>query len=151
MTRQRCLPDSGSLVCTHQPIRTEGLVYRLFDEVERDVAAIRLPRWGRVGPAEGVVPWLVFDDVGVAVRPIRRYLTDFSAQDNSAHSVRSYALELLRWWRWLRVLNVQWDKATPAEGRDLVLWMKQATKPRNSARTTSQATAGTVNPITRKR
>jgi len=26
--------------------------------VERDLASIRLPRWGRVVAAEGVVPWL---------------------------------------------------------------------------------------------
>jgi hypothetical protein len=30
-------------------------------EFERDLDSIRLPRWGRVVPAEGVVPWLVVD------------------------------------------------------------------------------------------
>jgi integrase/recombinase XerD len=61
------------------------------------------------------------------------------------------------WWsaltvcRWSRSVGVDWDKATPAEVRDLVLWLKQATKPRAAARTTSAATAGRVNPVTRKR
>ncbi|KAA2265406.1 hypothetical protein F0L68_04625 [Solihabitans fulvus] len=66
-------------------------------------------------------------------------------------SVRSYAYDLLRWWRWLQVVGVEWDKATPAEVRDLVLWLKQATKLRATARTTLAATAGRVNPVARKR
>ncbi|MEU5002302.1 site-specific integrase [Streptomyces sp. NPDC021622] len=86
----------------------------------------------------------------VTVEPVRRYLRDFVAR-NRPGSVRSYAYALLRWWRWLRVVQVEWDRATSAEVRDLVLWLKQATKPRTSPRTTSAATAGMVNPITRKR
>ena len=46
---------------------------------------------------------------------------------------------------------MEWDKATPAEARDLVLWLKQAAKHRQSARTVSAVTAGTINPVTRKR
>ena len=123
----------------------------MFDEVERDIAAICLPSWGRVGRTSCVVPWLVYDDAGFAIEPIKRYLTDFMAEANSPASARSYALDLLRWWRWLRATDVQWDKATPAEGRDLVLWLMQATKPVRSSRTGSKATAGMVNPITGKR
>ncbi|WP_231508761.1 tyrosine-type recombinase/integrase [Nocardia carnea] len=118
--------------------------------VERDLAAIRLPRWGRVEPAEGVVPWLVVDDNGDPVRPVRIFLMDFVAQANGASSVRSYAYALLRWWRWLHAVGVSWDRVTPAEARDLVLWLKQARKRRNSARTSSLKTAGTLNPITGK-
>jgi integrase len=51
----------------------------------------------------------------------------------------------------LHAVGVEWNKATPAEARDLALWLKQATKPRRSPRTVSAVTAGTVNPITRKR
>ncbi|MGH3687933.1 MAG: tyrosine-type recombinase/integrase [Pseudonocardiaceae bacterium] len=123
----------------------------MFDDVGRDVGSIRLPRWGRVMPAEGAVPWLVVDPDGVPVEPVRRFLVDFVARDNRAGSVRSYAYDLLRWWRWLQAVGVEWDKASPAEVRDLVLWLRQATKPRRAARTVSVATAGQINPITRKR
>ncbi|MFF4507620.1 hypothetical protein [Streptomyces sp. NPDC001401] len=123
---------------------------RSLDEVERDLGSIRLPRWGKVVPSEGVVPWLVVDPDGVPVDPVRRYLRDFVAR-NRPGSVRSYAYALLRWWRWLRVVQVEWDRATSAEVRDLVLWLKQTTKPRISPRTKSVSTAGMVNPITRKR
>ncbi|MGF1427531.1 tyrosine-type recombinase/integrase [Kitasatospora sp. LaBMicrA B282] len=123
---------------------------RSLDEAERDLAAIRLPKWGRVVPAEGVVPWLVVAPDGTPVVPVRRYLHDFVAR-NRPGSVRSYAYALLRWWRWLLVVDVEWSRATSAEVRDLVLWLRQTSKPRNSPRTRSAATAGTVNPITRKR
>lgn len=53
--------------------------------------------WGRVVPAEGVVPCLVVDDDGVPVEPVRRFLVDFVARDTSLASVRSYAYGLLRW------------------------------------------------------
>lgn len=122
----------------------------LFDAVERDLTAIRLPRWGRVVEVKGPVPWLVVDPDGVPVEPVRRFLVDFVARDNRPSSVRSYAYDLLRWWRWLLAVGVEWDKATPAEARDLVLWLKDAEKQRRSPRTRSTATAGTVNPITRK-
>jgi integrase/recombinase XerD len=123
----------------------------VFEDVERDIASIEVPRWGRVVPAAGVVPWLVVGPDGVPVEPVRRFLTDFVAQDNSAGSVRSYAYGLLRWWRWLRAVGVEWDRATPAEVRELVLWLRQAAKPRLAARTMSAASAGGVNPVTRKR
>jgi integrase len=70
-------------------------------------------------------------------------------------SVRSRASrggsDCLRWWRWLRAVDVEWDKATPAEARDLVLWLKQAAKLRQSARTASSAMAGMINPVTCKK
>ena len=91
------------------------------------------------------MPWLVVDPDGVPVEPVYGFLAEFVARDNRAGSVRSYAYALLRWWRWLRAVDVAWDQATPAEVRDLVLWLRQASKPRRSARTASAATAGTVN------
>ncbi|MDI6105571.1 hypothetical protein QLQ12_44020 [Actinoplanes sp. NEAU-A12] len=121
-----------------------------LDAVERDITAIRLPRWGRVAQTEGVVPWLVIDPDGMPVVPVRRFLRDFAAR-NRPGSVRSYAYGLLRWWRWLQAVDVGWDKATSVEVRDLVLWLGQADKLRNAPRTGSAVTAGTINPVTRKR
>ncbi len=77
-------------------------------------------------PAGGVVPWLVVDPAGEPVEPILRFLRDFAARDNRAGSVRSYCYALLRWWRWLKVIEVEWDEVTSAEVRDFVLWLGQA-------------------------
>ncbi len=122
----------------------------MSDGSELDLGSVRLPLWGRVVAAEGVVPWLLVDPGGQPVLPVRTFLRDFAAQGNRPASVRSYVFDLLRWWRWLQVVETDWDKATSAEVREYVLWLAQASKPRNSYRTASMATAGTVNPITRK-
>lgn len=119
-------------------------------DMTSDLASIRLPRWGRVVPSRGVVPWVVVDPDGVPVEPVRQFLRDFVAQGSRPGSVRSYAYDLLRWWRWLQVIEVAWDRVTSAEVRDFVLWLGQAAKTRTSPRTASAATAGTVNPITGK-
>ena len=55
------------------------------------------------------------------VGPIETYLADFIARGNAAASVRSYAYGLLRWWRWLKVVETDWEKATSAEVKDFVL------------------------------
>lgn len=121
-----------------------------FDGIERDVVGICLPCWGSVVATGGVVPWLVIDPDGQPVEPIARFLRDFVARGNRAGSVRSYAFDLLRWWRFLRAVGVEWDQATSIEVRDFVLWLGQAVKLRRAARTVSAATAGAVNPVTRK-
>jgi integrase/recombinase XerD len=118
---------------------------------ERDIAAIVLPRCGRVVEVSGVVPFAVVDDEGQEVAAVTAYLRDFRASGNRDGSVRSYAYDLLRWWRFLRAVGVGWDVATPAEGRDFVLWLMQARKPVAQRRTRSAGTAGTVNPLTRKK
>ena len=121
----------------------------MFDEVERDVGLIVLPDWGAVVPVSSL-GWTVVDPEGEEVEPVRRFLLDFVARGNRIRSVRSYAYDLLRWWRWLVAIDVPWNQATPAEVRDLVLWLQQVKKPIAAHRTLSAATAGQINPITRK-
>lgn len=118
----------------------------------RDIGAIVLPGWGRVVVDDiAAVGWQVVDPDGRVVDPVARFLRDFAARGNRVGSVRSYAYALLRWWRWLQVIDVRWDRATSAEVRDFVLWLGQARKTRRSPRTVTAATAGTINPVTGKR
>lgn len=64
--------------------------------------------------------------------------------------MRGYAFGLLRWWRWLGVVDAGWNRAASVEARDFVLWLWAAEKPRRPARTHSAATARTTNSITGK-
>ncbi|WP_131785654.1 tyrosine-type recombinase/integrase [Protofrankia symbiont of Coriaria ruscifolia] len=121
------------------------------DSDHRVIESIRLPLWGGVVAADGAVPWRLVDGLGEPVEPVEVFLRDFVAQGRSANSVRSYALALLRWWRFLAAVGIAWDRATAAEVRDFVLWLGQATKPVAATRVASRATAGQVNPVTRKR
>ncbi|MEU5092661.1 hypothetical protein [Streptomyces sp. NPDC021356] len=52
---------------------------------------------------------------------------------------------------WLRVVDVEWNRAASAEVRDFVLWPRVTTKPRRAARTRFASAVGTTNhPITKK-
>lgn len=102
----------------------------MLDEADRDISAIRLPKWGRVVPTEGVVPWLLAGDDGVPVEPVRQFLLDFVARGNSSGSVRSCAYVLLRWWRRLLAVEVTWDRATPHPApRRTIFCRNRATSP----------------------
>ena len=124
----------------------------VFDqESKRATETIRLPLWGSAVASEGPAPWLVVDGLDGVVEPVAIFLRDLAARGRSASSVKSYALALLRWWRFLVAIGVTWDRATSAEVRDFVLWLGRAAKPVASRRTASRASAGQVNPVTRKR
>lgn len=59
-----------------------------------------LPRLGSVarGP-DGLLPWLVLDGAGREVEPVSSYLRDRLLGDVSPLTCRSYAYDLLRWFR----------------------------------------------------
>lgn len=52
----------------------------VFDEVERDVRTIQLPRWGRVVDVDDAVPWVVVDENGEVMEPLQRLLLDCVAR-----------------------------------------------------------------------
>ncbi|MEU1813326.1 site-specific integrase [Micromonospora aurantiaca (nom. illeg.)] len=117
---------------------------------QRVVETIRLPLWGGVVPADGATPWLMVDGLGHPVEAVTIFLCDLTARGRSAGTARSYAMALLRWWRFLNAVDVSWERAAPAEVRDLVLWLTYAAKPIAARRTASRPTAGRINPVTRK-
>jgi len=56
-----------------------------------------------------------------------------SASDASYSTLYSYGTALLRWWRFLAAVNVQWNRAGRVEVRDFVLWLRIAPR-QNSSR-----------------
>ena len=71
------------------------------------------------------------------------------ADDASPASLRSYAYELLAWFRFLDAVVVAWDLAGRAEARDFALWLKTVRKPARQRRPGAPA-PGSVNPVTGK-
>lgn len=67
--------------------------------------------------------------------------------DASPLSCRSYAHDLLRWWRLLGLLDVVWDRATVDDVATLVGWLRNA---RNPQRGRTGAEPGSLNPRTGK-
>jgi len=71
----------------------------------------------------------VLDPFGRPVEPTVLYLKELMARDSSPLTPRAYGTDLLRWFRFLWSLGIEWDRATREEARDFMLWMKVADKP----------------------
>ena len=92
---------------------------------------------------------------GEIVGPVSVFLRDLLASGKSESTLRSYSVDLLRWWRFLDAVGVEWDRASRAEARDFSCWIQltakqrlQTSRPR-AARLSSRA-AGAPNPVTGK-
>ncbi len=70
-------------------------------------------------------------------------MRDLALGDASPLTCRSYAHDLLRWWRLLAVLETGWEQATIGEVTVLVGWLRAARNPQR--RRTSDVRPGTVN------
>jgi len=90
----------------------------------RDVAGLAVATVGGVASRDGLPGTVVLDATGEPVEEISDFLCSLLAGGASAGSVRSYAMALLRWWRFLAAIDVPWDRATRVETRDFVLWMR---------------------------
>lgn len=95
----------------------------------RDVSKLVVPRIGAVVVVEAAPFAAVLDAAGQPVEDIADYLRSLLASGASIGTVRSYALALLRWWRFLAAVSVPWERATRLEARDFVLWMRFAARP----------------------
>jgi site-specific recombinase XerD len=97
---------------------------------ERDLVSLVVPRSGALeATANPFGPYRLVDADGVIVAPVMAYLGDLQACGRSAATQRSYAMDLLRWFRFLRAVDVGWDQATRAEARDFCRWIQLAGKP----------------------
>lgn len=112
---------------------------------------LQISRVGRVeeGPGE-FLPWVVFDGADREVEPITSYLRDRMLGDISPLTCRSYAYDLLRWFRVLWTVDVGWEQATEAETAALVGWLRSARNPQRERRIPGRVPAGAVNPTTGK-
>lgn len=78
------------------------------------------------------------------VGDIASFLRELTVSDSPATTIRSYAYDLLRWWRLLELVDVSWEVAKRAEVELLVGWLRTARNPQRR-RTPGAEPAGTVN------
>jgi site-specific recombinase XerD len=100
------------------------------DEPGLDVAGLVVPLAG--GLRETADPWEPFrltDEAGKSVVPVAVYLKDVQACGRSDATLRSYGMDLLRWFRFCWAAGLEWDQATRAEARDFCRWLRIAGKP----------------------
>ena len=90
---------------------------------------LRVLRCGAVeATGDPFEPYRVVDVDGVVVAPVASFLRDLQACGRPAATQRSYAMDLLRWWRFLRAVDVGWDQATRVEARDFCCWIQGSDK-----------------------
>lgn len=96
-------------------------------------------------------PYRLLASDGEVVQPVIAFLNDLQAAGRPASTQRSYALALLRWFRFLWTIEVAWDQATRAEARDFCRWMQLTDKPGGRSRRPGASSRGSVpNPVTGK-
>jgi site-specific recombinase XerD len=99
------------------------------DEPSRDLAALVVPQGGRmVATGDRYEPYRLMGADGVVVAAAASFFRDLLAAGRAEATVRSYGMDLLRWFRFLRAAGVRWDRATRAEARDFSRWLQVAGK-----------------------
>ena len=113
------------------------------EETPRDLAALIVPRAGRLEQAEDPwEPYRLLDPAGTVVRPVAVYLRDLQASARPETTLRAYATALLRWFRFLWAIEVPWDQVTRAEARDFCCWIQLTVKPGHAGRHDDAGDAG---------
>lgn len=113
-----------------EPCQRHALVMDFWDRSSdrQRAEGLTVANVGRVIPRSGVPGFVVLDAKGEEFAPATEYLLELTATDRSPQTVRTYALSLLRFLRFLWAVGVSWEQATSLEARDFVLWARQAEK-----------------------
>jgi integrase len=128
------------------------------DDARGDLARLRVPLAGALTETGDVFdPFRLVDGGGQPVVPVTGFLRNLQAAGRSEATRRSYAHDLLRWFRFTWAAGFAWDQATRAEARDFCRWLQLSGKPeRDHWRTGRPAgpgsgrVPGTVNAVTGK-
>jgi hypothetical protein len=77
------------------------------DASQRDLAALVVPRWGRlVETDDRYEPYRMVGPDGATVEAISVFFQELLAAGKASSTVRSYGMDLLRWWRFLHAVDV---------------------------------------------
>ena len=101
---------------------------------DRDLAVLVVPRVGAV--EAGSDPWepvRLIDGDGEPVTSVTTFLRELQASGRSAATQRSYAMDLLRWFRFGWAIDIGWNQATRVEARDFCRWLAVRDKPTRAA------------------
>lgn len=97
----------------------------------RDLTSLAVPLVGTLAASDDPwEPYRLLDRDGEPVLAVSAYLRDLQASGRPATTQRSYAMDLLRWYRFIWAVEIPWNQATRNEARDFCLWLQVADKPR---------------------
>jgi site-specific recombinase XerD len=92
---------------------------------DRDLSALVVPAVGRlIATGDRYEPYRMLGPDGVGVEPVTAFFRDVLAAGRAEATVRSYGMDLLRWFRFLWAIDVSWARATRIEARDFSRWLR---------------------------
>lgn len=95
-----------------------------------DLASTQVLAVGRlVETGADLEPYRLVDPVGDVVEPVAEFFRDLQAMGRSTATLRSYGLDLLRWFRFLWAIEVAWDRTSSVEAREFARWLQVNGKP----------------------
>jgi hypothetical protein len=71
--------------------------------------------------------------LSLSIRPASEYLRELAASDCSPATLRSYAFDLLRWFRFLHRQLTPWERAERLDVRAFVEWLREAPNPQRAS------------------
>jgi integrase len=97
---------------------------------ERDLSILVVPRVGAVRAVDDLwEPVQLIDGADDPVPSVMAFLKELQASGRSTSTQRSYAMDLLRWFRFVWAVGVPWDQATRLEARDFCRLLALSEKP----------------------
>lgn len=95
----------------------------------RDLGSLVVQRCGSlVATGEVFEPYRLLDGDGGVIEPVAAFFRELQACGRSVGTLRSYGMDLLRWFRFVWAIGVCWDRATTVEARDFCRWLQLADK-----------------------
>lgn len=95
-----------------------------------DRATLAVPLVGRLeATGQDWQPYRLVDPSGEPVQAVSLWLEELQAAGRSPATLRSYAMDLLRWFRFVWACGVSWDQVGREEARDFARWLVVAGKP----------------------
>jgi site-specific recombinase XerD len=94
-------------------------------DVSGDLAALVVSAAGQLAATgDHFEPYLLTGPDGVVVEPVAAFFRDLLAAGRTPATVRSYGMDLLRWFRFVWAAGVAWDQVTSSEARDFSRWLR---------------------------
>ena len=93
-------------------------------DATRDLAGLVVPAAGSLLETGSVPePYRLVGPDGAVVTAVSEWFADLPAAGRSAATLRSYGMDLLRWFRFLWAAGTEWSRATRDEARDFSRWL----------------------------
>lgn len=95
------------------------------ESCDRDLSSLMVPAVGGLaGTGNPYEPYRMVDADGLVVEPATAFFRDVLAAGRAEATVRSYGMDLLRWFRFLWAVEAPWQQATRIEARDFSRWLR---------------------------